>query len=1050
MTNARPTRPTRAARPDLPGPHLRLPDERARLRAALRPARGRPATCRAAERRPGRRRRLQHLRRAGERRQQALRQPRPPAPGQGRPSPGMQIAVGGCLAQKDRGEIVRRAPWVDVVFGTHNIGSLPALLERARHNERGPGRDPRVARGLPLDAADPPRVDLRRLGLDLGRLQQHLHVLHRARACAARRRTAARATSWPRSRRWSPRACSRSPCSARTSTPTASSSATGWRSASCCAPAASVDGLERVRFTSPHPAAFTDDVIEAMAETPNVMPQLHMPLQSGLGPRAAGDAPVLPQRALPRHHRPGARGDAGRRDHHRHHRRLPRRDRGRLPGHPRRRAGRRGSRRPSPSSTPRGPARRPPRWPTRCRRPSCRSATSGSSPCRSEISWAENQAPGRVATLEVLVADGEGRKDAATDRMSGRAPDNRLVHFAVPAGRATARGPGDVVTVAGHLRRAAPPGRRRCARRRPLRRPPHPGRRRLGPAREAQRRPVAAFGRMRARVRSRLGLPGLRTRRRPVTAGPAPGLGSRGPDPGSGVRRPGSARPACSGSRRRRAGLGSAPGPGIGSRRGDRARSRCRRRRRRGGRVRDRWRRPGATRPPALLGPAGGGRRPCRSPWCAVAAGTAMRAGDFGGRGRTPTRRGLVDGRLRLPRPGSHRRSSAVACSWPSWPPPGRLRRPARASCWVALARPLARARSSAMATAVGVRPGARAQGDAAPPGVRRAARLRPCHPRSPRRRRRRRPDRDRQVRPGVELAPAARRRGRQRRRDAALPRHGHRHRQAERGRAARRAAPPARRAGTSPRRPASRSTSARPGRPSPTSAAGAVRRPGRRLGALRARGARRAGLPRHRPAVARRARGASWPRSARRPCTPGWPASTRPPRRRSCRPTAAASSARSRSSSSPGGRSPRTLPEPGVRRARRVQIGLRSTAADARRAHRRPGRPDVGSAAWSTRSRRWPRRACASGRTASPRARLRPGPAPRSTAGSRWTQARAETAQATRRFARRQESWFGRDPRVAWLDADRPDLADRARDLRRAGGRTAPAGDDGSAWAGD
>src|SRR5437764_14981941 len=48
--------------------------------------------------------------------------------------PDMQIAVGGCLAQKDRGDIVRRAPWVDVVFGTHNIGSLPALLERARHN----------------------------------------------------------------------------------------------------------------------------------------------------------------------------------------------------------------------------------------------------------------------------------------------------------------------------------------------------------------------------------------------------------------------------------------------------------------------------------------------------------------------------------------------------------------------------------------------------------------------------------------------------------------------------------------------------------------------------------------------------------------------------------------------------------------------------------------------------------------------------------------------------------------------------------------------------
>src|SRR3546814_14179593 len=42
-----------------------------------------------------------------------------------------------------------------------------------------------------------------------------------------------------------------------------------------------IEGLERVRFTSPHPAEFTDDVIEAMAETPNVMPQLPMPLQSG-------------------------------------------------------------------------------------------------------------------------------------------------------------------------------------------------------------------------------------------------------------------------------------------------------------------------------------------------------------------------------------------------------------------------------------------------------------------------------------------------------------------------------------------------------------------------------------------------------------------------------------------------------------------------------------------------------------------------------------------------------------------------------------------------
>ncbi|HEY6794978.1 MAG TPA: tRNA (N6-isopentenyl adenosine(37)-C2)-methylthiotransferase MiaB, partial [Kineosporiaceae bacterium] len=62
-----------------------------------------------------------------------------------------------------------------------------------------------------------------------------------------------------------------------------------------------------------------------------------------------------------------------------------------------------------------------------------------------EISWVENRAQqGRV--LPVLVAEGEGRKDGETHRLSGRAPDNRLVHFAVPEGAELPR-PGDVVEV---------------------------------------------------------------------------------------------------------------------------------------------------------------------------------------------------------------------------------------------------------------------------------------------------------------------------------------------------------------------------------------------------------------------------------------------------------------------------------------------------------------------------------------------------------------------------------------------------------------------------
>jgi tRNA A37 methylthiotransferase MiaB len=65
-----------------------------------------------------------------------------------RDNPHMQIAVGGCLAQKDREVILEKAPWVDVVFGTHNLDALPILLERSRFE----------ASFLPLCQADANRV----------------------------------------------------------------------------------------------------------------------------------------------------------------------------------------------------------------------------------------------------------------------------------------------------------------------------------------------------------------------------------------------------------------------------------------------------------------------------------------------------------------------------------------------------------------------------------------------------------------------------------------------------------------------------------------------------------------------------------------------------------------------------------------------------------------------------------------------------------------------------------------------------------------------------
>src|SRR5262249_56588168 len=63
--------------------------------------------------------------------------------------PGMQIAVGGCLAQKDRAGIAERAPWVDVVFGTHNIGSLPALPEPGPVRGEAPGESVAAPGRLP-------------------------------------------------------------------------------------------------------------------------------------------------------------------------------------------------------------------------------------------------------------------------------------------------------------------------------------------------------------------------------------------------------------------------------------------------------------------------------------------------------------------------------------------------------------------------------------------------------------------------------------------------------------------------------------------------------------------------------------------------------------------------------------------------------------------------------------------------------------------------------------------------------------------------------------
>jgi len=193
--------------------------------------------------------------------------------------PGMQIAVGGCLAQKDRHEILRRAPWVDVVFGTHNFGSLPVLLERARINNE--------AQIEILEALEvfPSSLPTKRDSIHSALVAISVGCNNTCTFCIVptlrgkeKDRKAGEILDEINS------LVSEGVMEVMLLGQNVNSYgvefgdkfAFGKLLRAC----GQIEGLERVRFISPHPKDFTEDVIDAMAETPNVMPHLHMPLQS--------------------------------------------------------------------------------------------------------------------------------------------------------------------------------------------------------------------------------------------------------------------------------------------------------------------------------------------------------------------------------------------------------------------------------------------------------------------------------------------------------------------------------------------------------------------------------------------------------------------------------------------------------------------------------------------------------------------------------------------------------------------------------------------------
>jgi tRNA-2-methylthio-N6-dimethylallyladenosine synthase len=358
--------------------------------------------------------------------------------------PGMQIAVGGCLAQKDRGEIVKRAPWVDVVFGTHNIGSLPVLLERARHNE--------AAQVEILESLEvfPSTLPTRRESAYAGWVSISVGCNNTCTFCIVPALRGTEKDRRPGEILAEVQALVDEGVLEVTLLGQNVNSygvefgdryAFGKLLRAC----GGIDGLERVRFTSPHPKDFTDDVIAAMAGTPTVCHQLHMPLQSG------SDAVLKAMRRSYRRERylgildkvRAAMPDAA----------ITTDIIVGFPGETEAdfaqtlevvRAARfagaftfQYSKRPgTPAASLDGQV---PKEVVRDRYDRLVAAVE-------ESAWAENRAlVGR--TVEVLVAVGEGRKDGATGRMSGRARDGRLVHFATPpagSGDGTVR-PGDVV-----------------------------------------------------------------------------------------------------------------------------------------------------------------------------------------------------------------------------------------------------------------------------------------------------------------------------------------------------------------------------------------------------------------------------------------------------------------------------------------------------------------------------------------------------------------------------------------------------------------------------
>src|SRR5438309_4384453 len=351
--------------------------------------------------------------------------------------PGMQIAVGGCLAQKDQGTIVERAPWVDVVFGTHNVGALPTLLERARVEQE--------AQVELLEALEvfPSTLPTRRESAYRAWVSISVGCNNTCTFCIV---PALRGKERDRRPGDILREVETLVAEGAMEITLLGQNVNSYgvefgdtlafgKLLRACG---DIGELERVRFTSPHTRDFTDDVIDAMAETANVMPSLHMPLQSGSdrvlkAMRRSYRADkylgiidrvrvAMPHAAITTDVIVGFPGETD----EDFQQTLDVVQQARFAGA----FTFQYSKRPGTPAADMADQVPPQVVAERYQR---------LVDLVEDIAWTENRRY-QGARVEVLVAEGEGRKDGATHRLSGRARDNRLVHLASCDAR-----PGDIV-----------------------------------------------------------------------------------------------------------------------------------------------------------------------------------------------------------------------------------------------------------------------------------------------------------------------------------------------------------------------------------------------------------------------------------------------------------------------------------------------------------------------------------------------------------------------------------------------------------------------------